>query len=243
MARSAFDHAYRRAKLAAKRLIGREPKLRLDPIEFDVAHHGDWAFCPALLGPGAIVYSGGVGKDLSLDRLFIEDFGAIVHAFDPTPAAAAWVEEQSLPKNLNFHARGLAGADGTMTLYPRVRRDGTLSDDMYTLVAEDASRPHAVDVPVSTVTTIMGMLDHDALDMLKIDVEGSEYEIIDQLLATDHRPAQLLIEFHHRFTDIPTERSADTIARLRHAGYRLADIAVTGREMTFVHRDAKSRVG
>ena len=65
------------------------------------------------------------------------------------------------------------------------------------------------------------------------------YEVItlDNLLSTHQRPAQMLIEFHHRFADIGKQRTADMIAKLRAAGYSLVFVSLNGREMTFIHRD------
>ncbi len=235
-----YDRVRRRAKLWAKRLIGKELRLRPDATDLPLAHHGDWAYCPALLAPGAIVYSGGVGNDIGLDVLFIQTYGAQVHAFDPTPGVAQWLAGLQLPAGLTFHAIGLAGRDGQITLYPRVRRNGALSDTMYTLVAEEASRPFGVQVQVKNLPGIMAMLGHRSIDVLKIDIEGAEYEVLDNLLTTRHRPAQLLVEFHHRFADIGKERTRDMIERLRGAGYRLVFISINGREMTFLHQDARS---
>ena len=77
------------------------------------------------------------------------------------------------------------------------------------------------------------------MDMLKIDVEGAEYEVLEQLLASGHRPAQLLVEFHHRFADIGKARTADMLGRLRDAGYLLVFVSLNGREMTLVHEAAR----
>ncbi len=234
-----YDRARRRAKLWAKRLIGKELRLRLDPCPYPLEQHGDWAFCPTLLGPGSVVYSGGVGNDIGLDVLLIERFGLSVDAFDPTPSVRAWVADQQLPDGFAFHPIGLAGENGSITLYPRVRRNGELSETMYTLVAEEVSRPHGVEVEVKNLPAIMATLGHASMDMLKIDVEGAEYEVLEQLLASGHRPAQLLVEFHHRFADIGKARTADMLGRLRDAGYLLVFVSLNGREMTLVHEAAR----
>ena len=231
-----YDRVRRRAKLWAKRLIGKELRLRLDSTDLVVEEHGDWAFCPDLLAPGAIVYSGGVGNDIGLDLVFIERFGARVYAFDPTPSVRRWVEGLTLPDGFSFHPLGLAGADGSITLYPRVRRNGELSDTMYTLVAEQASEGYGVQVQVKNLPSTMAMLGHEAIDVLKIDVEGAEYEVLDNLLTSLTRPTQILVEFHHRFADIGKQRTADMVARLRAAGYRLVFVSINGREMTFVRQ-------
>jgi hypothetical protein len=46
----------------------------------------------------------------------------------------------------------------------------------------------------------MARLGHTYLDILKIDVEGSENGVQDQLIERNYLPlTQLLVEYHHRF--------------------------------------------
>jgi hypothetical protein len=45
----------------------------------------------------------------------------------------------------------------------------------------------------------MRKLQHKKIDLMKIDVEGSEYEIVEDMIRSQIKPQQLLIEFHHRF--------------------------------------------
>lgn len=224
---------YRRAKLLAKRAAGRELRLRPE-IKCRVQSYGDWMLCPDGLKPGGIVYSLGVGRDIGLDLALVRDLGLKVHAFDPTPGTDEWLETQELSDRFSFHPWAVAGSDGTLTLYPRVKRDGALSKTMYTLVPEDASRDHGIDVPALTFPTILARLGHDAVNLLKMDIEGAEYEVLDGLLASTLRPDQLLVEFHHRFAGIGKEKTAAMIQRLRAIGYRIFAISITGREISFI---------
>ncbi|GIS18490.1 MAG: hypothetical protein CM15mP120_04060 [Pseudomonadota bacterium] len=40
-------------------------------------------------------------------------------------------------------------------------------------------------------------LGHDHLDVLKMDIEGAEYAVLDDMLQSNILPDQLLVEFHH----------------------------------------------
>ena len=44
---------------------------------------------------------------------------------------------------------------------------------------------------------MMRDLGHDHLDVLKMDIEGAEYAVLDDMLQSDILPDQLLVEFHH----------------------------------------------
>lgn len=224
---------YQRKKLFVKRLIGKEPWLRPD-LDIEAVKDGGWWFHPGGLTPGSVVYSLGVGEDVDFDLLLIRRFGVELHAFDPTPSTVDWIAARELPAAFHFHPWAVTARDGTLTLYPRIRRDGSTSTVMYTMVPDDAARAEAIDVPALCLGSIAARLGHDRIDLLKMDIEGAEYDVLDNLLRSAVKPCQLLVEFHHRFPGIGPERTEQMIDRLRDAGYRLFAISETGRELSFI---------
>ena len=224
---------YQRKKLFFKRLVGKEPRLRAD-VAIRVVKDGGWWFHPDALGAHSIVYSLGVGEDIDFDLALTRRFGCEVHAFDPTPSTIDWIARQALPPRLHFHPWAVTARDGRLTLYPRVRRDGTRDSIMYTVVPGEGAPGEGVDVPAMSLGTIARELGHTRLDLLKMDIEGAEYEVLDNLIESAVKPIQLLVEFHHRFPGIGPERTADTVERLRGIGYRLFAVSETGRELSFI---------
>lgn len=225
-----------------RRLIARTPRFSLDAEVAKVnmgTTYGGYAVIPALLDAGSVVYSFGVGEDASFDLAMIERFGLTVHAFDPTPRSLAWVEQQSWPAQFVFHPLGVAAADGTLCLHPPA--DPTHVS--FSPLAHRGTAGEAVEVPVKTVRSLMDTLGHDQLDVLKADIEGAEYEVIDDLLSRGPRVGQLVLEFHHHLSGIPLSRTRRAIASLRTAGYRLFDQSPAGAEMSFVHADRLGRLG
>lgn len=220
-------------KLFLKRVSGKELWLRPD-VHYDVLQSDSWKYVPALLDEHSIVYSLGVGDLIDFDLDLIRDFGLTVHAFDPTPFAAAWVQSQSLPDNFVFHPWAAAGRDGTLRLYRRVSTRGKRSQAMWTAGSEAGDADDYVDAPAYTIRSMMNELGHDRIDLLKMDVEGAEYAILDGFDEGGKLPKQLLVEYHHRFPGIGKRRTADSIARLRALGYRIFAISETGREVCFV---------
>jgi len=105
---------------------------------------------------------------------------------------------------------------------------------MYTIVAEDSSKDNAIEVPAFCLSTIVTRLGHTQIDLLKMDIEGAEYEVLDGLLDSPIKPAQLLVEFHHRFPGIGVEKTANIVARLQQSGYKIFAISETGREVSFL---------
>lgn len=80
----------------------------------------------------------------------------------------------------------------------------------------------------------MTKLGHHSIDIFKIDIEGAEYGVLSSLLASSLRPAQILVEFHHRFPGMTKSMTVNAIRNLRDAGYRIFHITNTGSEMSFI---------
>lgn len=224
---------YRFTKLLVKRLVGEELWLRPE-IRINTLNKGGWLFYPEALSCESVIYSFGVGEDIEFDLMLIEQYDLAVHAFDPTPSTIDWLSAQpGIPKKFNFHPWAVTDNDGTITLYPRVRGNKQ-SKVMYTLIAEEGATDSGVEVPAFTIDTIMSTLGHDHIDLMKVDIEGAEYAVLENMLDNSIKPQQLLIEFHHRIPGIGPQKTAAVIRRLRKAGYRLFAISETGRELSFL---------
>lgn len=227
---------YQRFKTKLKRVVGKE--LRLAPeVDIRITSKGGWLYDEGRLDEFSIIYSVGVGDDIVFDLAVIEDCGSNVYAFDPTPSSQDFIDIQDPPPNFRFYAWAVAEEDGTLTLYPRVRKSGELSEVMYTLVPEESSEGSAIQVPAYTIATIADKLGHSRIDLLKLDIEGAEYEVLEGLIASDMRPTQLLVEFHHRFFDKGLHKTANIIGKLRGAGYRIMSVREeSGREIGFLYQ-------
>jgi FkbM family methyltransferase len=225
--------AFRRVKLFLKRMVGREIWLRPD-IHVNTAKYGDWTVCPDLLTEGSIVYSLGLGEDVAFDFELASE-----------KKLAEWLSGQASPDGFYFHPWAVTSDDGIVTMGPRIKHDGRLSRDMFTVVGAAAASEHAIEVPAFSLPTIMTKLGHHAIDLLKIDIEGAEYGVLASLLASSIRPAQILVEFHHRFPGVKKSMTVEAIQDLRRAGYRIFHIADTGRELSLIrspktHRESRA---
>lgn len=224
---------YQRKKRFLKRLVGKELRLKED-LEVAVIKDGGWWFAPQDLDANSIVYSLGVGDDIEFDLSVIGNYGVEVHAFDPTPSSIDMLEGRQLPERFVFHPWAVTATDGSLTFYPRLKKDGSKSDVMYTMVAEEETKDDAIEVPAFSLATITEKLGHRKIDLMKMDIEGAEYEVLDGLLDSPIKPTQLLVEFHHRFPGIGLEKTAAVVERLRDDGYRIFAISEIGREVSFL---------
>jgi FkbM family methyltransferase len=221
------------AKRFVKRISGKELWLKTE-VEHPLLESGGWLYTPELLGPDSIVYSLGVGDSIEFDLHLIEHYELTVHTFDPTPYSEEWMSGLKLPPNLKFHNWAAAGEDGSLRLFRRISKRGRKSKVMWTAEGQAGVDSDYIDAPAYTIGTMMEKLGHERVDLLKIDVEGAEYEILDSLDKAKRLPVQLLVEYHHRFPGIGKERTAESIRRLRGLGYKIFSISETGREIGFV---------
>lgn len=211
---------YRRRQLTRQGIVP-----QVFPEKFTAGQRsGVWTVCPEGLGPDSVVYSFGVGDNLSWDLALIDGFGVTVHAFDPTPASVDWVARQRLPGSLHFHPIGLAGHDGTLRF--SLPAHGSRFNFRQSAVGIEAL--------VARLRTHMQRLGHDRIDVLKIDIEGGEYGVIDDLLASRITVGQLLVEFHHHFRGVGLGRTVRAVRALEEAGYLLFDLSGRGLEMSFL---------
>jgi FkbM family methyltransferase len=226
-----------RLKRLCKALVGRDLFVR-EQISISRTRYGSeyggWWFHGDLLGPGSLVYCFGVGDDISFDLSLIERFGLRVHAFDPTPRSIAWVNRQQLPDGFLFHPIGLAEFDGEAEFllpndaahvsYSMHRTDGARREQL----------PEVARAEVRRLTSIMRMLGHDRIDLLKIDIEGAEYAVIRDMLDSHIAVRQILVEFHHSYRGHTVRETRDTIRRLNSMGYRIFAVSAIGRECSFI---------
>ena len=224
---------YQKKKRFFKRLVGKELRLTCD-IDEPVVKDGGWWFSTTNLNPDSIVYSLGVGDEINFDLAIIEKYGVEVFAFDPTPNSVDLLDAASLPERFHFKPWAVTAADGSLKFYPRLKKDGSKSEVMFTMIPEEETKDDAIEVPAYCLTTIVEKLNHQRIDLLKMDIEGAEYEVLDGLLKSPVKPDQLLVEFHHRFVENGLEKTYDLINRLRAAGYRIFAISEVGREISFL---------
>jgi FkbM family methyltransferase len=198
------------------------------------SEYGGWAVVHNQVDANSVIYSIGVGEDISFDLAMIERFGVQVQAFDPTPKSIQWVKQQNVPTLFKMHEYGIADFDGEVSFNPPENSNHV----SHTLLERTSTSANAIKVPVLTLASMMEKLGHKHIDLLKMDVEGAEYQVIESLIKTSHRPSQFLIEFHHRFPQVGVEKTRKAISQLNQMGYKLFDVSSSGEEFSFIHSSA-----
>lgn len=203
-----------------RRALAVRPRVDLVRLGSD---YGGWTVPADLVERSWICYSGGVGDDITFDLAFIERFGCEVDAFDPSPSSVEHVRVAADEPRFHFHPWGVWSDDVTVRFYAP-----DYSDTNFSAVNLHDTEDF-FEAPCRSLPSMMRELGHDRIDLLKLDIEGAEYEVLDALIDGDIRPTVLCVEFHKTSGIRPMLRTA---SRTRAIGY--VAVAVDGYDVTFV---------
>lgn len=198
------------------------------------SEYGGWTIAADRLNSESVVLSAGVGEDISFDLALYNSIGCNIVLFDPTPKSIQWFKNQRVPAEITLKEYGLGGRDEQIDMHLPAN-ENYVSGTVYN--NESTYYKNTVTVDLKTLKSIMQELAVDEIDLLKLDVEGAEYDVIDRMLQDHVRPQQLLVEFHHRFPFVGIDKSRDCIRKLRDVGYRLFRVSDSGEEFSFIYND------
>jgi FkbM family methyltransferase len=151
-----------------------------------------WTICNARLGRESRVLSAGAGNDISFEKALIHRFRCPVVLLDPSPTGAATVlREAIIPEKLQFLPVGLAAGDGELAF----REPIDATEGSY--AAADNTGSSTRTFPCLSLSTVMEKMKWREIDLLKIDIEGSEYSVLQNLLEKALRIRQICVEFHY----------------------------------------------
>ncbi len=186
-----------------------------------------WTICPDELNENSIVYGGGIGSDISFEHELVKKFGCRVVLYDPSPTG---LKTMSLPENkipeFQYYPVALAAHKGKLSFAPPAELGG---DSWFASEAGEGK----IEVPCTDLVSFMNENGHDRIDLLKLDVEGSEYEVIEDILNRRIPVQQICVEFHHGI--LPGIRRRQTISamlKLIMRGYKM--ICQEGANHTFI---------
>ena len=214
------------------------------------------------LSKDSIIYCVGAGEDISHDIEVAKACGSAVHIFDPTPRAVEHVElvkrvlngEKPVPNKRfgggdpSYWGRILENAipGDSVKLYPwglYTKDDPEMkfflpsnTDYVSHSLMDGMKSPNFTTVAVKKLETIMGELGHDHIDLLKIDIEGCECDVLDQMLEARILPKYLSVDFDLGWTGERVrdrERCFQTMDKLYQNGYKLLYNAPGSAEWSF----------
>ena len=158
--------------------------------------YGGFYLAQNSIDKSSIFYSIGIGEDISFDEGIMDRYGCKVFAFDPTPKSVVWVKENVTTQNFVFSPIGVAKEKGSRKFYLPTNNShvsGSIHD------IKTINNSNSIDLKFDSLSNIMKDNNHSKLDLLKMDIEGAEYEVIDHIQKNNIDIKKILVEFHPHF--------------------------------------------
>ena len=182
----------------------------------------------SLIPQGSTAICAGIGNDITFDVELMCRFGCHIVGLDPTQRAIEHIERSLVsglitPENYTFMPRALFGKTGEVLhchSFRSVWRQGG-----------DES------ISISLPDLFAGYPD---VSIVKMDIEGSEFPVIESLVEIPQSVRQIAVEFHHRLPEVPYEivDAEKAIRALDCMGFKLERTEQDYAENLFVRRQA-----
>lgn len=213
---------------------------RNDMVLIGNREYGGWVVPASLLGAESICYCVGCGEDISFDLGLIHQFGCHVFGFDPTPRAIKSVNAQTRNiKNYHFRDIGLWDKQDTLKFFAPQNPEHVSHSALNLQKTNEFFL-----AKVQRLSEIMKDNSHDKLDLLKLDVEGAEYKVIDSIIEDKIDIKILCVEFDEYYNPIDqhyAQRIKATVRKIIQNDYSLVS-SQGNANYTFARNAARSSV-
>lgn len=133
----------------------------------------------------------GAGEDISFDLQLARLHSARVFIFDPTPRAIEHVEPQIRSEDsIVFRPWAIWREDGTVEMY-----EPADSSHVSHSIVNLQSTSKALSVPARSIPSVLREFGLDRVDLLKLDIEGAEYEVLLDCVVQDLDIGIINVEF------------------------------------------------
>jgi FkbM family methyltransferase len=191
--------------------------------------YGGWRIPTGLIEPNWTCYLVGAGGDISFDLELIRNYQAVVRSIEAVEGyvESARKEAGEQPGFTAVHA-AIAVKDGP------IRMQVTHDPKSQSVSAAQLYDSHSfIELPGRTVPSLMAELGDQKIDLFKLDIEGSEYEVLPTLDLPALGVKVFATQLHHTGS---VQDALRLIANLREQGYD-AVACRSSVKLTFVLRD------
>jgi len=209
--------------------------------------YGGWSIPKdAKLDNNSIIYSGGVGEDMSFDLKLEDKYKCKIFLIDPTKRAIKHYEEVKEFYNTKlYNFSGNIQSDylyNIIDLHPDFDNYSYVNKGLYKeqtkLKFYKQSNPNYVsqslvenmfsneydEVEVDSIKNIMKIYNHSKIDLLKLDIEGSEIDVLNQMLDDEIYPKYLCVEFDLILKNKdPNQLTQKLVKRLQENNYKILE--------------------
>jgi FkbM family methyltransferase len=228
---------YRKGRVLFKRAVGMEPTIKTTHYTDNEYHgnegYGGWSIPVGVLRDDSTVVDVGLGEDISFSESLIARYGCRVHGFDPTPRAIDYLQKRN-PANFHLHTIGVAGSNRTATFF----LPNNPSHVSGSITKSDHVGDNRIEVRLIDLDEVFGIIGKDRIDLLKIDIEGAEYELLSSASFKNSavKIHVICVEFHHRWNEFGPKATLGAVATMRLMGFECVWYArESNEEFTFIN--------
>ncbi|MGH8657937.1 MAG: FkbM family methyltransferase [Gammaproteobacteria bacterium] len=182
--------------------------------------YGGWVIPEKLLDSNSICYCVGCGEDISFDLGLIDQFGCRVFGFDPTPRAIKYAKEHAAQyEKYYFSEVGLWDKEDILKFYAPTNPEHV----SHSLIDRQKTQEYFL-AKVKRLSDIMRENGHKTLALLKLDIEGAEYKVINSIIEDNIDIKILCIEYDEWLNPLDNNyknRIKGSISKIIEAGYSL----------------------
>jgi FkbM family methyltransferase len=159
--------------------------------------YGGWIVPTDSIRPDRVCYSIGAGADISFDLALIRRFGLTVRAVEPVESYVELARARAADvPGFSIRRAALAPYDGPLRM--QVTHDPRSESVSAAKLYE--SNQFLEQVPGRTLPSLLAEMGDERVELLKIDVEGSEYDLVPTLDLDGLGVRVLAVQLHHSGT-------------------------------------------
>tara|TARA_B100001750_G_C15427465_1_gene556315 strand:- start:140 stop:994 length:855 start_codon:yes stop_codon:yes gene_type:complete len=155
---------------------------------------GNYLIDGSNLNKNSIIYSFGIGQDISFDCSIIENFECNVFAYDPTPNSIEFIKNITLPKQIYFYPIGVWSEDGEVDFYFLEDKESKKIAHGSITNTWDVDSSQKIPIKVNKIKTMMNKNNHSEINLIKMDIEGSAPRAIKSMFKDGIYPDQIIVE-------------------------------------------------
>lgn len=198
-------------KLVARALIPtfNTFKSSIHPLETFGAGDGSWVVPANAIGPNSTCYCVGVGMDISFD-MDLAARGANVFSFDPTPRSIEYMSKLNYDRQrITFVPVGIWNETTELKFYaPMNRKHANYSSkDIHGTASYFTAK-------CKKLREVMNEFGHKRLDLLKLDIEGSWYEVLADIVDSEIDISVLCVEFDSPTSLVRTSKIIQSLKKI-----------------------------
>jgi FkbM family methyltransferase len=198
----------------------------MDGLQALGSDYGYWVVPVDWIESSWTCYCVGAGGDITFERELLARYGPTVRSFEPDADYIGRIEvSPEDAERFSAHQMAIAPTDGPIRMQ-RTHIPGSRSlSPVHLYDTEDY-----VEVPGRSLRSLMEEFGDDSVELLKIDVEGGEYELVPTLDLAGIGVRVFCIQLHHTGT---VRDAKALLAGIREQGFRLVNYDEAVR-LTFV---------